>query len=109
MGTPALFSRQSNLCTTKDSSLLCIMVRVKSYPLSPSKLIPNSPFPLLHYPGLLSDKADCNTSKVYDLFTANGWEINWIFRYGPTQRSHYHSKAHECMAVLSGTATIRFG
>ncbi|KAI7238886.1 hypothetical protein KC330_g2330 [Hortaea werneckii] len=85
------------------------MVQVKSYPLSPSKLIPNSPFPLLHYPGLLSDKADCNTSKVYDLFTANGWEINWIFRYGPTQRSHYHSKAHECMAVLSGTATIRFG
>lgn len=85
------------------------MVQVKSYKLPPSALIPNSPFPLLHYPGLLAEKTECNTDKVYDLFTGNGWDIHWIFRYGPTQRSHYHSKAHECMAVLTGTATIRFG
>lgn len=43
------------------------------------------------------------------MFTKNGWRVSWIFRYGPTQQSHYHSQAHECMAVLSGTATIRFG
>lgn len=43
------------------------------------------------------------------MFNKNGWKVSWIFRYGPTQQSHYHSKAHECMAVLSGTATIRFG
>lgn len=43
------------------------------------------------------------------MFSANGWDTQWIYRYGPTQTSHYHSKAHECMAVLSGSATIRFG
>lgn len=40
---------------------------------------------------------------------SNGWRTHWIFRYGQTQDSHYHSGTHECMAVLSGTATIRFG
>ncbi|KAK5747542.1 hypothetical protein LTR17_000185 [Elasticomyces elasticus] len=85
------------------------MPTVRSYPLPPTKLIPNSEFPLLHYPGLLADKADCNAAKVYDLFTSNGWSLQWIWRYGPTQASHYHSTAHECMAVLSGSAKIRFG
>ncbi|KAJ5451513.1 Cupin 1 [Penicillium cf. griseofulvum] len=43
------------------------------------------------------------------MFNQNGWNVNWIFRYSNTQLSHYHSNAHECMAVLSGTAKIRFG
>lgn len=83
--------------------------KVKTYILHNTKLIPNSPFPLLHYPGLLADKTNCHATKVYDLFSSNGWDTQWIYRYGPTQTSHYHSQAHECMAVLSGTATIRFG
>ncbi|EMC91179.1 hypothetical protein BAUCODRAFT_317593 [Baudoinia panamericana UAMH 10762] len=85
------------------------MPDVKTYRLQPTALIPNSQYPLLHYPGLLADKTDCNAAKVYDLFTSNGWDLQWIYRYGPTQTSHYHSSAHECMAVLSGSATIRFG
>ncbi|KAK4539367.1 hypothetical protein LTR36_010997 [Oleoguttula mirabilis] len=85
------------------------MAKVKSYTLPPTALIPNSPYPLLHYPGLLAQKTDCNAAKVYDLFTSNGWEPQWIYRYGATQTSHYHSQAHECMAVLTGAATIRFG
>lgn len=43
------------------------------------------------------------------MFTKNGWDVQWIFRYSHTQVSHYHSSAHEVMAVLSGTADIRFG
>ncbi|EXJ73199.1 uncharacterized protein A1O5_02959 [Cladophialophora psammophila CBS 110553] len=88
------------------------MVEVKKYYLPPTALIPNSPQPLLHYPGLLSSVDSSHesfASKAHDLFTANGWETQWIFRYGPSQRSHYHSGVHECMAVLTGTATIRFG
>jgi uncharacterized protein YjlB len=85
------------------------MPTVKAYHIKPTKLIPNSPQPLLHYPGLLASKADCNAAKAHEIFTSNGWETQWIFRYGPTQTSHYHSQAHECMAVLTGTATIRFG
>ncbi|ETN42985.1 uncharacterized protein HMPREF1541_02143 [Cyphellophora europaea CBS 101466] len=84
------------------------MVEVKKYNLPPTALIPNSPQPLLHYPGLLQD-LDCNAPGVHDTFTKNGWKTQWIFRYGPSQRSHYHSRAHECMVVLSGRATIRFG
>lgn len=85
------------------------MVEVKSYHLRPTQRIPNSHYPLLHYKGVLSDKANCEADKAYDLFTGNGWKVNWIFRYGDTQMSHYHSRSHECMAVLTGNATIRFG
>lgn len=84
------------------------MSEIKGYKLEPTTLIPNSPFPLLHYPNFLRSQ-NLNAVGVHDIFHANGWDTQWIARYGPTQRSHYHSKSHECMAVLSGTATIRFG
>lgn len=82
---------------------------VRTYHLPPTQLIPNSPQPLLHYPNLLKDPATFTAASIHDTFAANGWRTQWIFRYGSTQRSHYHSSAHECMAVLSGSATIRFG
>lgn len=88
------------------------MVEVKKYNIPPTALIPNSPYPLLHYPGLLSDQLSNSTNiapDVHDLFARNGWNTQWIFRYGQTQEAHYHTKTHECMAVLTGTATIRFG
>lgn len=91
------------------------MVEVKKYHIPPTALIPNSPYPLLHYPGLLTSQIDTSTSaagiapQVHSLFTKNGWQTQWIFRYGSTQEAHYHRETHECMAVLSGSATIRFG
>ncbi|KAK7429424.1 hypothetical protein QQZ08_004016 [Neonectria magnoliae] len=88
------------------------MAQVKQYHLFPTDLIPNSPRPLLHYKNVLAKKPNsshCDPAEVWDMFSQNGWRVEWIFRYGPTQLSHYHSKAHECMVVLSGTATIRFG
>ena len=86
------------------------MVEVKQYQLPPTALIPNSPQPLLHYPRFLSvESGNDAATKIYDLFSSNGWQTQWIFRYGQTQTSHYHSMAHECMVVLTGTATIRFG
>ncbi|KAJ0121187.1 fad-dependent pyridine nucleotide-disulfide oxidoreductase [Diaporthe amygdali] len=85
------------------------MVEVKEYRLPPTSRIPNSPFPLLHYPRFFPSPSSRSPTAVHDAFAANGWQVQWIFRYGPTQQSHYHSAAHECMAVLSGEATIRFG
>ncbi|KAK2768573.1 hypothetical protein FQN54_000429 [Arachnomyces sp. PD_36] len=88
------------------------MIETRKYHLFPTDLVPNSPRPLLHYKDVLSRKpgsSHCDPTDVWDLFSENGWKVSWIFRYGPTQQSHYHSQAHECMAVLSGTATIRFG
>ena len=85
------------------------MVEVKEYYLPPTDLVPNSPQPLLHYTGLQMPTPVGKASDYHDLFQGNGWRVQWIFRYGPTQRSHFHSNVHECMAVLSGSATIRFG
>ncbi|EHY56458.1 hypothetical protein HRR83_002459 [Exophiala dermatitidis] len=102
-------------------------IEIQTYHLPPTRLIPNSPHrPLIYYPGLLhllkdhqKSPADNNhhssldptrlATIAYDTFISNGWDVQWIYRYGRTQRSHYHSSVHECMAVLSGSATIRFG
>jgi uncharacterized protein YjlB len=96
----------------KSCGLLSVpkMSEPKTYKLEATELIPNSPYLLVHYPGFFpSEDQAVDAAAVYDVFARNGWETQWIFRYGPTQRSHYHSQTHECMAVLSGTATIRFG
>lgn len=88
------------------------MAEIRKYHLVPTGLIPNSPRPLLHYKNVLATREEtqtCDPAAAWSLFTGNGWNVSWIFRYGWTQASHYHSQAHECMAVLSGTATIRFG
>ncbi|KAK3054634.1 hypothetical protein LTR09_004363 [Extremus antarcticus] len=91
------------------------MVQVKTYHLRPTPLIPNSPYPLLHYPGLLLSRTSPSATptippaQVHNLYARNGWKTQWIFRYGHTQTSHYHSRAHECMCVLTGSARIRFG
>lgn len=83
------------------------MPKIASYRLPPTRLIPNSPYPLIHYANHFTDPQ--SLPEIHDLFASNGWQTQWVFRYGPTQPSHYHSATHECMAVLSGSATIRFG
>ena len=89
------------------------MVEVHTHPIKPTPLMPNSPHLLIHYPGLLRAKMEHPNfarADLYDLFASNGWELQWQARYGPTQSAHYHSTAHEAMAVVSGRgATIRFG
>ena len=85
------------------------MVEIKQYLLRPTALIPNSPYPLLHYRGCISADSASIATKFYDRLSDNGWQAQWIFRYAQTQQSHYHSAAHECMVVLTGSATIRFG
>lgn len=84
------------------------MVEIEKYYLPPTQLILNSLRPLLHYKGVLKGDA-CTPVAVYELFDSNDWRAQWLVRYGPTQMSHYHSEIHECMVVLSGTATIRWG
>lgn len=88
-------------------------VESKTYVLPPTPLIPNSPYPLVHYPALLKDTVSSpsfSTTQVFDLFKKNGWQTQWLARYGPDIQSHYHSTTHEAMVVVSGgSATIRFG
>lgn len=79
-----------------------------TYQLRPTKLTPNSDFPLLHYRGVV-DLRQLTPSKASQVFEENGWETMWMVQYARTQRAHYHSKAHETMVVLHGNAKIRFG
>lgn len=83
------------------------MVEVRQYILPPTRLMPNSPLPLIHYVSLFHP--DVTPSHVNDVLISNGWSSKWLVRYGPNQKSHYHSKAHEAMVVLSGSARILFG
>ncbi|CAI6094820.1 unnamed protein product [Clonostachys chloroleuca] len=69
------------------------MLEVKKYYLSPTTLIPNSPYPLLHYPRFLAPDTKSLATQFYDLLTSHGWQAQWIFR----------------SLVLTGHATIRFG
>ncbi|KAI5478366.1 hypothetical protein MNV49_005217 [Pseudohyphozyma bogoriensis] len=75
--------------------------------IKPTPLIPNSSFPLLRYPAHFPPST--TLSSIQAVFAANAWPSTWNHTYGPTQPSHYHSQGHEVMAVLVGTATIRFG
>jgi uncharacterized protein YjlB len=87
--------------------------KVHTYTLPPTPLIPNSRLPLLHYPGLLHSlvtSPNFTTTQILDLYASNGWQTQWIAKYGPDIQSHYHSTTHEAMTVISGSgATIRFG
>ena len=88
---------------------------VHSYLIPSTPLIPNSPLPLLHYPGLLLDLVSPSSpsspiTSIFNLLTANNWPPQWLARYAPTQPSHYHSTTHEAMVVVAGSgASIRFG
>ncbi|TPX09850.1 uncharacterized protein E0L32_008872 [Thyridium curvatum] len=84
------------------------MVEIRKFTLPPTALMPNSPKPLLQYRGVFKE-SEVTPSNMYKVFKGNGWLGRWIFRYGSTQESHYHSAVHECMVVLSGSARIRFG
>lgn len=87
-------------------------IETKTYFLRPTDQIPNSPRPLVHYKNVLPRDpvtGKCLAGDAWERFEKNGWHVNWFVRYGHTQMSHFHSRAHETMAVVSGTATIRFG
>jgi uncharacterized protein YjlB len=85
------------------------MPETKTYLLPPTSLVPNSPRPLIHYRNLFPSEKDRSPTNLHHKLAQNGWSTQWIWRYGKDQTSHYHSGAHECMVVLTGTAKIRFG
>ncbi len=67
---------------------------------------PNSPLPLLLYPGAL-EKKHASPEGFERLFEKNGWPPQWrasVFTY-----HHYHSTSHEVLGVATGEATLMFG
>lgn len=66
--------------------------------------IPNSPLPVLIYRAAIAGRS---ASEIEDLLAGHGWTNAWhngIYPY-----HHFHSTAHEVLAVARGTARVRLG
>lgn len=70
--------------------------------------IPNHPtWPMLVYQGVFQPDAVDPAAAAEGFFTANGWGDTW--RNGIFAYHHYHSTAHEALAICRGIAQVRFG
>lgn len=70
----------------------------------PSGGVPNNPaLPVLIYRTALPSNAD----EIERRLTANGWDCRW--RDGVFDFHHFHSTAHETLAVARGTARLLVG
>jgi uncharacterized protein YjlB len=66
--------------------------------------IPNSHLPVLIYRGSDAAREPASAELV---FAANGWRGAW--RNGIYPFHHFHSTAHEVLAIVGGTATVTLG
>jgi len=81
--------------------------KVLPYYLRDDGSIPNSHLPLLHYLKAL-DLPDTEPAiTIEKLFAANRWGRSW--RNGIYTFHHYHSTAHEVLAVYAGQASVQLG
>ncbi|MCK0196773.1 cupin [Ancylobacter sp. 6x-1] len=71
---------------------------------APSHGVPNNPrLPVLYYRTVLIG----TPATIESLIQANGWEPRW--RNGVYDFHHFHSTAHEALAVAHGTASVMLG
>jgi uncharacterized protein YjlB len=73
---------------------------------APAGGIPNSPLPLVFWRGRLPREAHGGEAACA-LYRKNGWTGTWVYTVYPFW--HFHTKGHEVLACVSGTATIGFG
>jgi uncharacterized protein YjlB len=52
------------------------------------------------------DAADC-AEQFEALFTENGWRLEWRGRI--SDAGHFHSRAHEIIAIVKGSTILAFG
>jgi len=70
--------------------------------------IPNHPtLPMIIYKNVLRLVETDPASIAEQLFAHNGWQGTW--RNGIFDFPHYHSNAHEVLAICRGAASVRFG
>ena len=67
--------------------------------------VPNSRLPVMLIRGALGRPAD--DKEVHALYRANGWGGTWT--WSVYDFHHYHSTAHEALAVASGEARLMLG
>ncbi|MBE7184942.1 MAG: cupin domain-containing protein [Methylobacterium mesophilicum] len=79
------------------------MDEVQTFTFGPENGIPNSDLPLLFAKGAVrSESGDATT-----LLEENGWAGIWVFTVYPFW--HFHTKGHEVLIGVQGTALIGFG
>jgi uncharacterized protein YjlB len=82
--------------------------KVTAHLLPEHGLIPNNPrLPLLYYQNALELPEADPATQIEELLQANHWGGSW--RNGIYTYHHYHSTAHEVLAVFSGAATAQLG
>jgi uncharacterized protein YjlB len=81
--------------------------RVIPHHLADDGTIPNNKLPLLVYQGIINLPGEDPAQALEDLFLRNGWVDAW--RDGVYSYHHYHSTAHEVLAIFCGSALIQFG
>ena len=83
-------------------------IAVTTYIFPDDGAMPNHPIlPLILYKGVLRLDTTDPAATAEQLFTQNGWQGSW--RNGIFDFHHYHSNAHEVLAICRGQATVRFG
>lgn len=69
---------------------------------------PNNPkLPLVIYDQVLKLPKDGAPDRIEKLIKTNGWGNAW--RWGLYDYHHYHSTAHECLCIYSGSVQVQFG
>ncbi len=82
--------------------------KVSAHLLKDDGVIPNNArLPLLLYQSALDLPNSDAASAIEQLLSANQWGGSW--RNGIYTYHHYHSTAHEVLAIFSGSATVQLG
>lgn len=82
---------------------------VKTITLAENKPYPNNELPVLIYKDVLNDalNQDYSAEDVLNLFENNGYDRGWISVIA--DEHHFHSNAHEALAVTRGEVTVLLG
>lgn len=93
---------ESNMHATVSSG------QVEAFVLTDDGTFPNNArLPLLVYHGVLSPAAFDLVARARELFQQNHWSGSWV--NGIYGYHHYHSTAHEVLAIAAGKAKVQFG
>jgi uncharacterized protein YjlB len=67
---------------------------------------PNSVLPVIIYRAAVAP-GEASAEAMEALLDGNGWPSQW--RGGVYDYHHYHSSAHECLGIASGSVTLQLG
>lgn len=81
--------------------------KVIQHQLKDDGVFPNSIYPVLVYKNVLQLDDDNQPQIAEDIFEGNNWKNTW--RDGILNCHHYHSIAHEVLAVYSGNCHLMLG